>query len=161
MVALPVLQDGLCPILRVHEGKLGTVIGQCKEALCHCLLVQGIRLFNGRENMLQVRMRGRGGMAQHGTQLPCPEQRRCRRGKTTPGRDDKNVRLLGQALHNGVEIITLVIGNHFTGFIGTVGHDLDVASVRGIRDQDKGTCRHTKVLETVGLHCETHALLLS
>src|SRR5712691_1597077 len=94
MVALPVLQDGLCPILRVHEGQLGAVIGQRKEALCHRLLVQGIRLFNGRENMLQVRMRGGGGMAPHGTQLPCPEQGRCKRCTTTPGRDDKNVRIL-------------------------------------------------------------------
>src|SRR5262245_53634460 len=27
MVAPPVLQDGLCPILRIHESKLGTIIG--------------------------------------------------------------------------------------------------------------------------------------
>ena len=58
MVATPMLQDRLSPILRIHEGELGTVIGQRKEAFCYAMLGQGIRLFNRRQNMLQVGMRG-------------------------------------------------------------------------------------------------------
>ena len=56
---------------------------------------------------------------------------------------------------------TLIICDHFTGFIRAVRHERDVASMRGVRDQDEGTCRYTKVWETVGMHCATYALLLS